>query len=152
MRNNELFIKLPNSNTWKDAFTEYGIYLEETAMSNLMTPAPAKEHVENESDLENGKRVSRDTTDVKKDDRNVTLVVHMDAADKTELLTRYGKFCTEILDKGFFDIKTKYQENVVYRMTYITCSQLSVYMGGYAKYTLSLNEPDPTNRGVTDAW
>ena len=148
----ELFIKLPADEEWKDAFLEYGIVMEETSLSNLMTPAPSKEVVENESDLEDGKRVTRDVDDVRKDERNCTFIIHMVADGKDDLLEKYGRFCTEVLDKGFLDIRTRYQQDVVYRMTYLSCQQFAEYLGGYAKYTLTLNEPDPTNRGLADRW
>ena len=149
---NELFIRLPNEDNWRDAFLSYGVVMEETSLSNLMTPAPAKEFVENMSDLQDGKRVSRDINDARKDERNVTFIIHLIANDAEDMMLKYGLFCSEILDKGFFDIKTKYQSDVIYRMTFLACTQFTEYLGGYAKFSLSLNEPDPTNRGLVDKW
>lgn len=141
-----------NGGNWIDAYTRYGISLEETSLSKLMTPAPNKAPVENKSDLQHGKRVVRNTSGVKKDERNVSLILNMSASTKAQFLTNYGLFCTEILDKGFFDIKTSYQSGVIYRFTYLDCTQFREFVLGIGKYTLSLNEPDPTNRGTNDSW
>ncbi len=148
---NTLWFRVPGG-TWVDAYTRYGISLDDTAMSKLMTPAPNKDVLENKSDLEHGKRVNRSSDGVKKDERNVSIILNLTASTKAQFLTKYGLFCTEILDKGFFDIKTAYQDGVVYRMTYLDCTQFSEFVFGIGKYTLSLNEPDPTNRGTTDSW
>ena len=152
MPRNTLWFKLPRDIGWKDMFTQYGISLEETSLSKLMTPAPNKEIVENKSDIQDGKRVDRDTDDVRKDERNVSLILNIIADDETQFLARYGQFCSDFLDKGFFDIKTIYVPNTVYRMTYLDCTQFTEFCRGIGKFTLSLNEPDPTNRGETDNW
>lgn len=152
MPSNTLFIKRPNDSAWTDAYTRYGVSLEQTSLSKLMTPAPNKEIVENKSDLQDGKRITRDVTSPKKDERNISLILNITAASKSDFLSKYGLFCTEILDKGFFDMKTSYIPNTIYRMTYLDCTQFQEFMMGMAKFTLSLNEPDPTNRGITDKW
>ena len=41
----------------KDAYTTWGISMDDTSLSALMTPAPNKDLVENKSRLEHGKRV-----------------------------------------------------------------------------------------------
>ena len=156
---NELFFRVNNGN-WIDAYTNYGISLDDTAMSKIMTPAPNKSPVENKSDLEHGKRVVRSTSGVKKDERNLSLTLNMTASSMATFLTNYGKFCTEILDKGFFDMYVSHQDytennqtkHVIYRLTYIDCNQYREFMFGIGKYTLNVNEPDPTNRGMTSSW
>ena len=148
----ELFIKLPKETSWTDAYTEYGVSLRMDAMAKLMTPAPNKEDVENSSDLENGKRVSRDTEDVRKDERNVNIEVNMTASSESEFLEKYAHFCSAVLDKGYFDLKTIYWPGAVFRFTYLNCTNFQLNLDGIAIFTLALNEPDPTNRGETDSW
>lgn len=152
MPRNKLWMRLPGEGAWTDMYASYGISLEETSVSKLMTPAPNKEVVENKSDLEHGKRVDRDTGDVRKDERNINLIMYIYASSKDQFLERYGRFCRDFLDKGFLDIKTAYVPDTVYRMTYLDCTQFSEFDMELAKFTLSLNEPDPTNRGETDKW
>jgi hypothetical protein len=42
----------------KDAYTTWGISMDTSSLSALMTPPPMKEFIENKSRLENGKRVN----------------------------------------------------------------------------------------------
>lgn len=129
-----------------DAYTKWGIIVSTTTVSELMTPAGQKALVSNKSRLEDGKRVI--TRNPRKEDREVTLNIQMVAKTKEQFLTNYASFCEE-LAKGRLVIRTKYQPDVYYRMDYISCSQYSEFMFGIGRYTLRLNEPDPTDRGVT---
>ena len=135
----ELFI---NS---KDAYSTWGISLDNTSLSSLMTPPPNKDFIENKSRLSHGKKVI--TTNPKMDERNVTLQIHLTARDETDFFNKYESFCEE-LSKGVLNIRTKYQPNVMYRMIYLSCSQFSQFMRGIAKFALKLNEPDPSNRNT----
>ena len=127
----------------KDAYTTWGISLDETSLSTLMTPVSNKDFIENRSRLEHGKRVV--ATNPKLDDRSFTLQIHLTASDKTQFFARYESFCKE-LAKGVLDIKTRYQPDVVYRTIYQSCSQFSQFMNSIGKFSLKLNEPDPSNR------
>lgn len=138
-----------------DAYDKWGIIVTTTTVSELMTPAGQKALVSNKSRLEDGKRVI--TRNPRKEDREVTLNIQMVAKTKEQFLANYSSFCEE-LAKGRLEIWTAYQahkENgvivpdVIYRMDYISCSQYSEFMFGIGRYTLRLNEPDPTDRGVT---
>lgn len=144
---------LPN-NGFVDLYDTYKVSLSENALSKLMTPAPNKDVEENESALQNGKRVTRKPSLVRKKDRNLTLELNVYGTSETDFLANYGRFCTEVLDKGFFDIMTVYQPNVVYRLTYIDCTQFEEFRLRLGKYALTVNEPDPTNRAVnsTSEW
>lgn len=128
----------------KDAFTEWGISLDETALSALMMPAPNKPLIENKSRLEHGKSVITDN--LRFDERNITLQINLTASNKNQFFTRYNSFCAE-LAKGVLEIKTKYQPGVVYKTIYQSCSQFSQFMQGIGKFSLKLCEPDPSDRG-----
>lgn len=129
----------------KDAYTTWGISMDTSSLSALMTPAPNKEFIENKSRLEHGKRII--TTSPKKDERDITLTFSLTASSEDAFFTRYSSFCTE-LATGVLNIKTKYQPSVMYRMSYLSCSQFSQFMRGIAKFSLRLNEPNPNNRSV----
>ena len=144
------YVRAGVTQVWVDAFDRYGISLDETGVSKLMTPAPNKEIVENKSDLEDGKRVVRDSSDVRKDERNFNLILNITAPNQDEFIARYARLCSEVLDKGFMDFYTPYCPHTVYRLTFLDCNQFSEFDRRVGKFTLSLNEPDPTNRGVTD--
>lgn len=128
-----------------DAYTEYGMSLESSALSALMTPPPNKELIENKSRLEHGKRVVN--TNPKVDERELNLQFHITAKNRTDFLNKYSKLCG-LLESGEIEIKTSYQSDVLYRMNYISCTQFSQFRLGMAKFTLRLNEPNPKNRSV----
>ena len=129
----------------KDAYAEWGLSLDTTGLSALMTPAPNKEMAQNKSRLQNGKRVLVQT--VKVDERTVNLMLNLTAKNEGEFFSRYEAFCRE-LAKGELEIRTRYQAGIVYRMVYVSCQQFTQFMRGIAKFSLRLNEPDPTDRNV----
>ena len=129
----------------KDAYTTWGISMDNTSLSVLMTPAPVKEYIENKSRLEHGKRVI--ISSVRLDERTLTLQFNLIASNQAQFFARYDSFCQE-LATGKLDIKTKYQPTIVYRTIYISCQQFSQFMQGIGKFTLKLNEYNPSNRAL----
>lgn len=127
----------------KDAYTEWGLSLNPDGVSTLMTPAPNKDIVSNKSRLQHGKRVINDNP--RKDERNLTLVINIRASSVEEFLSRYESFCNE-LATGELVISTRYQPGVKYYMNYLSCSQFAEYHMGLGKFTLRLNEPNPSKR------
>lgn len=127
----------------KDAYLEWGVSMDDTSLSALMTPAPNKELIENSSRLNHGKSVI--TNGVKKDERNLTLQLNLTAPDKDTFFERYESFCKE-LDGGVLEIRTKYQPAILYRTIYLSCNQFNQFMQGIGKFVLRLNEPNPMNR------
>ena len=105
----------------KDAYTTWGISMDTSSLSALMTPPPMKEFIENKSRLENGKRVI--TSDSKIDERNITLTFNLTAKSEDLFFVRYNSFCEE-LATGVLHIRSKYQPNVVYKTIYLSCNQL----------------------------
>lgn len=130
-----------------DAYTTWGISLDGTGLSALMTPAPLKDRIENENALEDGKRVI--STGRRYDERTLTLALNISAPTEEAFLARYASFCTE-LAKGRLVITTSFQSGVVYRFDYLSCQQFSEWQRGVGKFSLRLSEPNPTNRGPVD--
>lgn len=64
----------------KDCYTTWGISMDTSSLSALMTPSPLKEFIENKSRLEHGKRVL--TSNPKIDERNITLTFNLTAKRK----------------------------------------------------------------------
>lgn len=126
-----------------DAYIEYGLSMESSALSCLMSPPQNKEYIENKSRNEHGKRVI--VSNVKVDERDLNLPVHITAKNVDEFIEKYNKFC-ELLAGGRVDISTKYEQDKIYRTNYISCTQFSQFRMGLAKFTLKLNEPNPMNR------
>lgn len=129
----------------KDAYTTWGITMDNTALSELMTPPSNKAFIENESRLEHGKRVVPANPRI--DARNLTLQINLTATDEAQFFERYKNFCEE-LATGVLEIETKYQPGVVYKTVYQSCSQFSQFMRGIGKFTLKLVEPNPNDRAV----
>jgi hypothetical protein len=127
-----------------DAFDEYGISLEDEGISKIMTPAPHKEPVQNKNMAMHGTAIVGNVN--LKDVRTLSLPMHIVAKTKEAFFTKYGKFCSEILDAGWIHLKTKYQPNVIYHFRYVDCQPFSIYNMEMAKFTLSLEEPNPNNR------
>ena len=129
----------------KDAYAAWGISMDDTSLSALMTPAPNKGLTENKSRLEHGKQII--SSNPKKDERNLILQLKLTAPDRDTFFSRYDSFCNE-LDTGVLEIRTKYQPTVVYRTIYQSCQQFSQFMQGIGKFALKLNEPNPKNRNI----
>lgn len=127
----------------KDAYTTWGISMDDTALSELMTPSANKALIENESRMEHGKRVV--VAKPKIDSRNLTLQINLTAPNEGLFFERYNSFCQE-LATGVLEIETKYQPDVVYKTIYQSCSQFSQFMRGIGKFVLKLYEPNPNDR------
>lgn len=134
----------------KDAYLTWGIFLDETALSALMTPAPNKEFISNKYRSKDGKSVIKHNP--KLDEREITLPFNMTAKDSDTFLTNYARFCEEVLAKGELVIRTRFQPNVLYRCIYLSCTQFSQCIREMAKFSLKLNEPDPSDRGETSKY
>lgn len=127
----------------KDAYLTWGISMDDTSLSELMTPPANKAFIENESRLQHGKRVLAVLP--RMDQRNLTLQINLTAATEAQFFARYGEFCKE-LAAGTLHIRTKYQPGVVYKTIYLSCGQFSQFMRGIGKFSLKLNEPNPNDR------
>lgn len=129
----------------KDAQAEWGVTLESSGLSALMTPAPIKEFVENKSRLSHGKQVL--TSYPRVDERDVQLTLFISSKDVDSFFMKYGAFVAE-LQKGPISIRTKYEATTLYRMIYMSCVQFSQFNGRLGKFVLKLNEPNPNNRAL----
>lgn len=92
MLNGQLYIN------GKDAYLTWGIFLDETALSTLMTPAPNKEFISNKYRSKDGKSVIKHNPRL--DEREITLPFNMTAKDSDTFMTNYARFCEEVLAKG----------------------------------------------------
>lgn len=130
-----------------DAYTTYGLNLEDGALSALMTPAPTKEFIETKSRLSSGKKVIVNSP--KLDSRELTLPFHIVGSTKEEFLSNYSLFCSNVLANGSFTLETKYQQGVVYNLIYLSCTQFRQYQQSMGIFSLKVLEPDPTDRQGT---
>lgn len=134
----------------KDAYSTWGIFLEDGSLSTLMTPAPCKEFISNKYRSKSGKHVIKHNPRL--DEREITLAFCMTADTIEAFLTNYGKFCDDVLATGELVIRTSFQPDTYYRCIYLSCTQFSQYMRRLAKFSLKLNEPDPSDRGAKSKY
>ena len=127
----------------KDAYLTWGVTMDDTSLSALMTPPSVKAYIENNDRTEHGKRVIIDN--VRIDSRDITLQLNLTARSEEEFFSRYSSFCDE-LSKGILDIETSYQKGIVYHCIYQSCSQFSQFMRVIGKLTLKITEFNPKNR------
>lgn len=130
----------------KNAKTTWGIVFDSSSISALMTPAPAKDRIENESRLEHGKRVI--TANPKVDARtNIQLTLSLYADSETEFFSKYDSFCAE-LEAGALNIIVSSRPTVVYKCLYKSCKQFTQYNNRLARFTLTVEEPNPKDRNI----
>ena len=134
----------------KDAYDNWGIFLEDGALSSLMTPAPCKEFISNKYRSKSGKHMIKHNPRL--DERDITLSFCMTAKSETVFLANYANFCDDVLSTGELTIRTSFQPNTYYRCIYLSCSQYSQYLRQLAKFSLKLNEPDPSDRGEVSKY
>lgn len=140
-----------------NAFSKWGVTLGNGSVAALMTPPPMKDYVTNESAAAHGKIIAGPAMPkVGSRDVQLTIYIHADHTDdvydgetmvEKGFYTRYAEFVAE-LQKGAVSLRTRYQENVCYRLYYLSSSQFSQYNGKLGKFTIKLTEPNPKNRDV----
>lgn len=126
----------------KDAYETWGITLDESSLTSLMTPSPMKEYIKNSSRVSDGSIIAPYR---KINERELTVILNFSAASDEEFLQKYQSFCS-VLYKGDLEIRTSKIPGTVYHMLYVSCSEFQQWMFGIAKYQLKLIEPNPANR------
>lgn len=125
----------------KDAYTEWGISMSDTALSALLTPPALKAFPENNNRLQHGKQVA--VVNPRWESRDLTLTFNLTASSEREFFDRYARFCDEVLSKGKLFIRTRYQLLTQYACLYVSCQQFTQFSRGMAMFVLKLMEPNP---------
>lgn len=139
------------NSTSQDMRKRFGAFLAETSVTALMTPPPLKEYITNSSALSHGKQVLTASGSLPKvDERDVQLVVGIEAKSLAQFYVRYRAFCEE-LKKGAITLIVNISEGSTYiketyYLNYVSCSQYSEYNGRLGRFVLKLNEPNPESR------
>lgn len=129
--------------------TEFGVSLSEGAISTLLAPPAAKERVSNSSRLEHGKRVDI-RIPTRYEARELTLEMHLIAADYATFLTNYRAFFAALVSspEGIILSFSIYGQTVKYRLQYLSCTQFAAYNGTLAKFAVRFIERNPSNLGA----
>lgn len=127
----------------QDAWGQWKVAMGDGFIENLLVPAGNKEFIENESRLENGKRVI--TTNPKVASRDVTLTFNIHGDTTTEYLSNYAAFVA-VLQTGAVKIRVP-AINMTFNLIYKKSTSFNL---GRARMDSSLavkfEEPDPTGR------
>ena len=128
----------------QDAYTAFGVVMGDDFINNLLAPVDLKELIENESGLENGKRVLY--SNLKLAARDVTLSFCIHGADEADYLRKYRTFVEE-LQKGKICIHVPKLGAEIYKMTYLKSSSFAMNVTRTSsKISIRFNEPNPADR------
>ena len=124
----------------KDAWTTWGVFLEEGSEDKLLVASPMKDYISNKSRQEDGKQVL--TSSPKVDERTLT-VVFCFAKASTDFLTRYKSFMTELyLGRMVLNVVSL---GITFTLDYLNSASLSS-LTTLGKVAVTFSEPNPMNR------
>ena len=129
----------------KDAWTQWGVNMGEGFIDTLDAPLPMKEYIENESRLEDGKRVL--TSNVKKDSREITLSFTITGTSESDYRSKKKAFETELYN-GALTISVPKISGDVYHLIY-TSKNVSYGLSldrCFGNFSAKFEEPNPSNR------
>lgn len=129
----------------KDAWTQWGVNMGEGFIDTLDAPLPMKEYIENESRLEDGKRVL--TSNVKKDSREITLSFTITGTSESDYRSKKKAFETELYN-GALTISVPKISGDVYHLIY-TSKNVSYGLSldrCFGNFSAKFEEPNPSDR------
>ena len=143
---NIAFIKLINEGDSSYVDLDiFGITLIKGWREALLTPAPVKDYVTNDSRLEHGQSVIATPKYAKKDKRDVSISFFLEGKTEEEYLQRYENFLNKIAYSGEFCLKVP-QLKRIFKLVYSQCSQFGDYGLKRGKFVLKLTEYNPDDR------
>lgn len=130
-----------------DVYEQYGVSMDNNALSALMTPVARKAWVKNETRTEAGTQYLLSEVPKAKE-RELTIGLHMFASNEEQFMERYLAFVTILSQSALLKIRTSFQSDVVYRCVYDSCTQFTQFRREYAYINLKVIEINPENRSV----
>lgn len=126
-----------------DAWGTWRVAMGDGFIERLLAPAGTKDFVENESRIENGKRVIFNNPKVAS--REVTLTFNMHGDTSDEYLSNYKAFVS-ILQSGKVTIRVP-AIGMTFTMVYKKSTSFAIGRSRMnSKLSVKFDEPDPTNR------
>lgn len=143
---NDAFIKLVDEadSAYVD-LDKFGITLIRGWRETLLTPAPVKSYVTNDSRLEHGQSVVATSKYAKKDKRDISISFFLEGNTEEDYLQKYEDFLNKIAYSGEFCMKVPRLKRV-YKLVYSQCSQFGDYGLKKGKFVLKLTEYNPNDR------
>lgn len=129
----------------KDAWTTWGVNMGDKFIDNIDAPLANKEYIENESRLEDGKRVI--TSNAKVASREITLGFTITGTSQEDYRAKKKAFETE-LRSGGFTVNIPALGSEVYHLIY-TGKSISYGLSldrRFGHFTMKCEEPNPANR------
>ena len=128
----------------QDAYLVWGVNMESSFLSELLTPAPMKDYIENESRLEHGKRVIVSSPKVQS--RTLTLTFRIIGNTESEFKSRYSSFVAA-LQSGVITLKVPKLGNETYKLLYKKSTSFALnLLRTTCKLSVSFEEPNPNDR------
>lgn len=143
---NDAFIKLVDEedSAYIDLDT-FGITLVRGWREALLTPAPIKSYVTNNSRLEHGQSVIATAKYARKDKRDVSISFFLEGNSQEDYLKKYESFLSKIAYSGQFCLKVPCLKRV-FKFVYSQCSQFGDYGLKKGKFTIKFTESNPNDR------
>lgn len=107
----------------------------------LLTPAPTKQYISNDSRLEHGVRVVANAQNTKLDKREVQLQVMIEGSTQEQYLQRYEAFLAAIT-QGLIKLYVPKLDRT-YKLVYTNCTKYGNYGLKKGIFTLKFTEPNP---------
>lgn len=143
---NQAFIKLSGEDDTKYVdLAEFGVTLTRGWREALLTPAPVKDYVSNDSRIEHGVNMIATPECTKLNKRNVDIPLFLEGHSTEDYLEKLESFFEKITYSGEFCMKVPCLKRV-FKFVYSQCSKFGDYGLKKGIFTLKLVEPNPKDR------
>lgn len=143
---NQAFIKLSGEDDTKYVdLAEFGVTLTRGWREALLTPAPVKDYVSNDSRIEHGVNMIATPGCTKLNKRNVDIPLFLEGHSTEDYLEKLESFFEKIAYSGEFCMKVPCLKRV-FKFVYSQCSKFGDYGLKKGNFTLKLVEPNPKDR------
>lgn len=124
----------------------YGALLVKGAYEALLTPAPIKAVVQNDSRLQHGRRVivEQDGSSIKFDSREVTIPILFEGNTRGAYLSGLNSFTTAVTS-GLIEFACP-SLGITFKLLYQRCQKSKDYGLTYGVYNFTFLEPNPNDR------
>lgn len=143
---NQAFIKLLGEDDTKYVdLNEFGVTLIRGWREALLTPAPVKSYVNNDSRLEHGISMVATADCAKVNQREVDLPMFLEGETEDDYLDKLEKLFNKIAYSGEICMKVPVLKRV-FKFVYSQCAKFGDYGLKKGNFTLKLVEPNPKDR------
>lgn len=143
---NQAFIKLLSEDDTKYVdLNEFGVTLIRGWREALLTPAPVKSYVGNDSRLEHGISMVATADCAKVNQREIDLPMFLEGETEDDYLDKLEKLFNKIAYSGEICMKVPVLKRV-FKFVYSQCTKFGDYGLKKGNFTLKLVEPNPKDR------